>query len=88
MWAWLKRKGALWFPELLPAAGVVLVSPLWELQLLAHGRFRAAVMLPIGLAIGVIGFYAACRQRVRWLGFAAMGCILLTAYCVFVMTRT
>jgi hypothetical protein len=77
--SWLNESAALFFPEILPAAFIVLISPIWEIQLIGHGRIIAPVILPIGVSVCAYFFYWGCRAKLRWIGYAAIVGIMLTA---------
>jgi hypothetical protein len=81
--SWFKSNAALFFPEMLPAAYVVLISPIWEVQLLGRGRMAAALVLPLGVVVGSCGFYWARREKSRWLAYTAILGLLLTALATY-----
>ncbi len=81
--SWFKTNAALFFPEMLPAAYVVLISPIWEIQLLGRGRMAAALVLPVGVVVGSYCFYWACREKSRWIAYIAIVGLLLTALATY-----
>jgi hypothetical protein len=81
--SWFNRNAALFFPEVLPAAFLVLISPIWEIQLLSRGRLLAAVLLPMGVGLGTYCFYKGCREKSRWIAHASIVGVLLTALATY-----
>jgi len=77
--AWFNKSWPLFFPEILPAAFFVLISPIWEIQLIGRGRIVAALILPLGVITGSFLFYWGCREKLRWVAYAAIVVIILTA---------
>jgi len=83
MWSWLRKHGGIFIPEVLPAVYFVLISPIWEIQLIGRGKALAAIALPVGIGLGCLVFYQACRDQLRWMGFVAIVVVLATAYAAY-----
>jgi hypothetical protein len=81
--SWFNESAALFFPEILPAASIALISPIWEIQLIGRGRIIAPVILPIGVLVCSYFFYWGCRDKLRWIAYAAIVGILLTAVATY-----
>lgn len=76
--SWFAQNAAIFFPEMLPAALIVLISPIWEIQLIVRGQSGAALILPGGVVACSYSFYWACQNRSRWIAYAAIIGTLLT----------
>jgi hypothetical protein len=85
--AWFHRSWPLFFPEILPAAFFVLISPIWEIQLIGRGQIAAALVLPLGVITGTLLFYRGIKEKLRWIAYAAMVVILLTALAAHALGR-
>jgi hypothetical protein len=77
--SWFSENAAIFFPEVLPAAFYVLISPIWEIQLIGRGQMVAALILLAGVTACSYSFYCACRNKLRWMAYAAILGSLLTA---------
>jgi hypothetical protein len=77
--SWFNESAALFFPEILPAAFIVLISPIWEIELIGRGRIIGPVVLPIGVSVCSYLFYWGCRDKLRWIAYAAIVGTILTA---------
>jgi hypothetical protein len=76
--SWLDENAALFFPEVAPAAFIVLISPIWEIQLIGRGQPGPALFLLGGVVACSYSFYWACRNKYRWIAYAAILGTLLT----------
>ena len=76
--SWLNENAAIFFPEMVPAAFIVLISPIWEIQLIGRGQLGTALILLGGVVACSYSFYWACRNRYRWIAYAAILGTLLT----------
>jgi len=56
-------------------SGVVTSNPYW--------RSRQSVVLPLGVVVGSYCFYWACREKSRWIAYAAIIGLLLTALATY-----
>ena|ERR1700676_533199 len=81
--SWFNESAALFFPEILPAAFIVLISPIWEIQLIGRGRIIAPVILPMGVSVCSYFFYLGCRDKLRWIAYAAIVGTILTAVATY-----
>lgn len=70
---------ALFFPEVIPAALVLIASPIWLLSLLVAGNILAAVVLATGIATAIAIGYFARRAQSRGLIYTAMIVVLFAA---------
>jgi hypothetical protein len=78
--SWFSGNAVLFFPEILFAALIVLISPIWEIQFIGRGRLIAALVLPIGVTLCSYLFYRGCRDNLRWIAYAAVIGMLLTGF--------
>lgn len=69
----------IFFPEGLIAAALVLASPIWFLSLLVGGEVGAALVLAAGVASGCLVGHSAWVRKDKWLLYAAVVVLLLTA---------
>ena len=76
--SWFDQNAAIFFPEMLPAAFIVLISPIWEIQLIGRGQLGAALILLAGVGACSYSFYWACKNKYRCLAYAAILGTLLT----------
>jgi hypothetical protein len=76
--SWLNENAAIFFPEMVPAAFIALISPIWEIQLLGRGQLEAALILLGGVVACSYSFYWACQNKYRWIAYAAILGTLLT----------
>jgi len=77
--SWFSKNAVLFFPEIIPAAGIVLMSPIWEIQLVHRGRIAAALILPLGVMIGSYLFIFGCREKLKWIAYVAILVMVATA---------
>ena len=70
----------LFFPEIIPAAFVALVSPIWFVLLLLRGQFSSALLLAVGVGACTAGFIASARDKQKWLAYVCMMGVLVTAF--------
>jgi hypothetical protein len=77
--SWFNKSATLFFPEILPAAFIVLISPIWEIQLIGRGRIIAPVILAMGVSVCSFFFYWGCREKLRWIVYAAIVGVIITA---------
>jgi hypothetical protein len=75
--AWWSGSITLLFPEAIPAAFILLLSPVWIVSLLFHGHFVAALVLVIGVAAAVVLLRVANRSRSAGLVYVAILILLL-----------
>jgi len=70
----------LFFPEVIPAALVALVSPVWCVALLLRGQVGTALLLITTVVACTGGFVLSVRERQKALAYACMLGVLFGAY--------
>ena len=68
----LSQNALMFFPEIIPAAFVVVISPLWAVSLLMHGQITAALLLVAGVGAFTCGFFASAREKQSLLAYVCM----------------
>jgi hypothetical protein len=69
----------MFFPEIIPAAILVLYAPCWALSLFANGDAPAALALLIGEVACVYGFVLGCRLPSKSIAYCSMMAFILLA---------
>jgi hypothetical protein len=80
---WFKKHAAFFFPEMIPFAYIVLISPIWLVQLLGRGHYLAAFIFVLGVVSSAFAFYWGCWRNTKLAIYAAMALSLLTAGAVY-----
>lgn len=76
---------ALFFPEILFAGLVVIVSPVWALVLLLNGHVLPTAVLAIGISGSSYVFIQGVRRQAKYLAYIGTIGSLLTAYFAYVL---
>ena len=71
-----KKNLCLFFPEAIPAVGIVLVSPFLLLSLLSQRQFLAASIFALGIFTSVWLFIRAAAAESRYVAYAAILAVL------------
>jgi hypothetical protein len=77
----------LYFPEIIPSSVVVLISPIWAIQLLVGAHFLAALLLVVGVGLSVGAFISGVRLRHKWLVYFAILISLGAAWLAFALSK-
>lgn len=83
----LASQFALFFPEGLLAAALVLVAPIWSIRLAFSGHLGAAGTLIAGVSLAVYAFVVSIRHGHRYLAYFAMIGAIALAFVVYSETQ-
>lgn len=80
-------KFMLFFPEIIPAAIVLIGAPVWAISLAFQGHPLSALLLVAGVAVNAFGFFWLSRRGEKWLAYFAMLAVLFVAYIAYSATN-
>ena len=70
------------FPEIIPAAILVIGSPGWGIRLAIDGYILQALVLWITAGLGLFGFMKFMLAKKQWIAHLIIGCIIFVALAI------
>lgn len=75
----------LFFPEIIPAVVVAIVSPSWLVSLLLDGHFIAALVLLSGVTIAIMTFVIGLRAKSKYIAYTGVLVVLVASYVAYTL---
>jgi hypothetical protein len=82
-WSFMSGRWAFMLPEIIPATGLLIASPIWFVHLLRQGLRGPATGLAIGITASCVLVALAYRRRSRGLVHGAVFALLATGALTF-----